>query len=1471
MEEQIAKPRGAKGSAASTSSSSSKANTTINSNAGYDSNEGDNIKVYVRIRPPSKEIQDVENDTCLEVSSRNSLMIATKPEPKQFSYDHVAGMETTQEEVFSTVGKGIIEAYVGGFNGTIFAYGQTGSGKTFTMLGPPDDSDSFTHKLRGVIPRSFEYIFSLMNHQREKVGDRVEFLAKCSFLEIYNESVYDLLEPSTAVLALRENIKKGVFVEGLAERTVMSAKDAYNVLQSGWLNRRVASTSMNRESSRSHAVFTFSLESKTRTGGVANIKESKLHLVDLAGSERQKDTQVAGVHLKEAGSINKSLSTLGNVIMALVDIAHGKTRYIHYRDSKLTFILRDSLGGNAKTYIIANVHPSSRCFGETLSTLNFARKAKMIKNKAIINEDISGNVSQLQAEIKKLKELLREKNEATPDMSIMEKIEDATTGSPQQTGNLAKPTSEDAVQWQQMMLSAISEREKAEKEKIVLQEKIDKLEELGNKKEKFLQSTRMILKFRTQHIAKLERKLKKEGVAVEEEDSKDKQIKTLKEEIKLLQTSIEHHPDVKKYAIENVELRTEIRRLKAHDPSNGDFMKDMAETHRYTLQLERQLKELMYTKGNVVTSSSPQNLDVPNCDEFEKVKMELALMQAKLDTSHKDLQEARQSVQQLTEELNTKTDTFRNREIELQSDLAAVRKAKNEVERTFEAFQLKTAVERTTMNSLHMQTVKTLASPRKFASPLKFGTPRTPLRNLTDKNSTPLKNGQLNRIRQNSANSIENKEEKSTAPEERSPCLDDVTPPKLMGDDSMNDSENDQNGYPFWDLNNETRDDEVIFIETLQDEIKQLQEQLTQSIDMVNQEQKKKIPLIEKVTKLEHKVKELEGILKTERNSFSGKESELSNQLTSAKDKYKESYGNAAILKSEVEDLRIMYSSVCTQLDNAKKAKDEDHIEAGRKCAAVESKFVKLQIDYYNLRAEMDSTVESNNNLQCDYDQCKEELQFCHHKNDELKKLLSQEKENVKEVENRLEAALEKLRYELETKITLTQEDKQEELMKAMETTNELRDQLHNVNKLSEEQEAAVEKLKGELEKSKSEVVAQKWLNLSDKEAINNFMKNVQDLHVTINEKENLITSLQSEIEDLKQEHDNLRELFNEKKKKLERVSENLKFESEKLHGEKSDHEKAVSDLQTELKLAQDQVKDLNVQLDEHKQKALLLKGENVEKNKELSEKTQQLSALEESLQLKQKTTSVTAAEGDHYVTCNENFNENFNENLTQLSESWEAIKLDLETDNKQLNEKLKELQMGISERELLESRISMLELELEDSEIQKKEKLEKITNLELELKKLKEEKAKDDALVQDTIRTKNMLTGEKAKLVKEFEASKISLVTIQEELNVNSEELEKTKALEQKYFEENSVLQSRLAVLEEEKTRYEKLSKQLQKNIDALELEKAKLVAHQNQNQRIEHLINIKKENFALREENRRLISKSLAATHHGPTEMKC
>ncbi|VFQ73732.1 unnamed protein product [Cuscuta campestris] len=188
----------------------------------------------------------------------------------------------------------------------------------------------------------------------------MRFICRCSFLEIYNEQILDLLDPSVVNLQIREDTKKGIHVENLTEVDVTSARDVFQQLVQGGANRKVASTNMNRASSGSHSVFTCVIESKWESQGVTHHRFARLNLVDLAGSERQKSSGAEGERLKEATNINKSLSTLGLVIMNLVDMSNGKSLHVPYRDSKLTFLLQDSLGGNAKTIIIANVSPSSR-------------------------------------------------------------------------------------------------------------------------------------------------------------------------------------------------------------------------------------------------------------------------------------------------------------------------------------------------------------------------------------------------------------------------------------------------------------------------------------------------------------------------------------------------------------------------------------------------------------------------------------------------------------------------------------------------------------------------------------------------------------------------------------------------------------------------------------------------------------------------------------------------------------------------------------------------------------------------------------------------------------------------------------------------------------------------------------------------------------------------------------------------------
>ena len=246
------------------------------------------------------------------------------------------------------------------------------------MLGIRDDPEE-----KGIIPHAFDHIFGYID---EKEGT-TKFLVRASYLEIYNEEIRDLLSHKGKIkLNLAESKETGVFVKGLTMIIVKSIPEIEKIMNEGTLNRQTAETKMNKESSRSHSIFTIYIETaeESKDGEDSRIKAGKLNLVDLAGSERQSKTGATGQTLKEATKINLSLSALGNVISALVD---GKSSHIPYRDSKLTRLLQDSLGGNTKTVMIAALSPADYNYDETLSTLRYAARAKSIKNKPIINED----------------------------------------------------------------------------------------------------------------------------------------------------------------------------------------------------------------------------------------------------------------------------------------------------------------------------------------------------------------------------------------------------------------------------------------------------------------------------------------------------------------------------------------------------------------------------------------------------------------------------------------------------------------------------------------------------------------------------------------------------------------------------------------------------------------------------------------------------------------------------------------------------------------------------------------------------------------------------------------------------------------------------------------------------------------------------------------------------------------------------
>lgn len=310
-----------------------------------------------------------------EISILNAKGDSSEP-PKTFTFDCTYGADSIQEQVYSDTGYPIVESVIQGYNGTIFAYGQTGTGKTFTMEGEDNP-----HENRGIIPRSFEQIFYAVEQNPD-----TEFLIRVSFLEIYNEEIHDLLSKDAATkLDVKEKTDTGFYVKDLNLFIVKGIEEMKEVMISGRKNRHTGQTNMNRDSSRSHSIFSIVIERSGKgADGMNHIRAGKLNLVDLAGSERQSKTGASGDRLKEATNINKSLLTLGNVISALVD---GTSTHIPYRDSKLTKLLADSLGGNTKTLMIANIGPADWNYDETISTLRYANRAKNIQNKPKINED----------------------------------------------------------------------------------------------------------------------------------------------------------------------------------------------------------------------------------------------------------------------------------------------------------------------------------------------------------------------------------------------------------------------------------------------------------------------------------------------------------------------------------------------------------------------------------------------------------------------------------------------------------------------------------------------------------------------------------------------------------------------------------------------------------------------------------------------------------------------------------------------------------------------------------------------------------------------------------------------------------------------------------------------------------------------------------------------------------------------------
>ena len=382
------------------------------------------VQVFVRVRPPNEKEKDYGYRKCVEVDAvgKKSLQLETKPFPKQFAFDSVVDEEQTQDAVFEDIGKPLSAKLLQGYNCGLIAYGQTGAGKTYTMQGASDigliSAEGMTRDAsRGIIPRCLEHIFQQVEEMKAS-SEIKNIQLRCSYVQIYNEQIQDLLcqDPSgscASALNIREDPVQGTFVEGVEILDVSSAYDTYEAFCRGSKNRIVGMTAMNTESSRSHSVFILTCNVTKSDEHTIQTTSASLFLTDLAGSERQKATQTDGVRLKEATNINKSLSALGNVIKALTT----HTSHIPYRDSKLTFLLKNALGGNSFCSLVACISPASKNLEETISTLQFAQRAKLVRNCAEINVQSSIiDPAALQAENNRLREQLAilQANNPTP-------------------------------------------------------------------------------------------------------------------------------------------------------------------------------------------------------------------------------------------------------------------------------------------------------------------------------------------------------------------------------------------------------------------------------------------------------------------------------------------------------------------------------------------------------------------------------------------------------------------------------------------------------------------------------------------------------------------------------------------------------------------------------------------------------------------------------------------------------------------------------------------------------------------------------------------------------------------------------------------------------------------------------------------------------------------------------------------------
>ena len=543
------------------------------------------VKVAIRVRPMNSHEKEQNSTICVDVDTANNTVSVSKTDTKTFQFDYVYPMETTQRQIYDEVAFPIVDSIFQGYNGTIFAYGQTGCGKTFTMMGIVDNPE-----LKGIIPNAFSHIFGFIKTE----GESKKFLVRCSFVEIYNEEVRDLLVNKNTKLDIREDPKKGVFVKDLTYVTLKDTQDIQRCLDRGNKNRHVGQTSMNDQSSRSHSLFTVYLEIEENN----KIRSGKLNLVDLAGSERVGKTNATGQTFDEGKKINLSLTALGSVIDAL----SFNRKHIPYKDSKLTRLLADSLGGNTKTVMFANISPASYNYDETVGTLRYASRAKLIKNAPKVNEDPKDALlRKYEEEIKALKEQLANGGEGEKKIKkkkIKKKKENSDNNNEENNKSDISDNDEDNNDNDIKQSSGDAEKEKlreklAELEKNLLDNKKLESETMisgGNAEERMKENeeeNRKFKEYREQQL-KLNEEMEEKFKKLEEEKKKEEE--SLKNDVNKLQAKLkELKSEINDLRIDNATTRNDYNEEVKSIYRNNQFYREII---RYMLS-DTELKKII--------------------------------------------------------------------------------------------------------------------------------------------------------------------------------------------------------------------------------------------------------------------------------------------------------------------------------------------------------------------------------------------------------------------------------------------------------------------------------------------------------------------------------------------------------------------------------------------------------------------------------------------------------------------------------------------------------------------------------------------------------------------------------------------------------------------------------------------------------------------------------------------------------------